>query len=93
MFVHLVVHYPKPEHHDDVLASMHRVDAAAQGAAGLIRIGAWRDAKSDRLIGLAMWESQEAFEAAAPGIFAVVADDPLTDWWTKPPDSMHLHPA
>jgi heme-degrading monooxygenase HmoA len=43
---------------------MHRVDEAAHGAPGLIQIGAWRDAGSDQLVGLALWESPEAFEAA-----------------------------
>jgi hypothetical protein len=33
------------------------------------------------------------FEAAASGLFAVVAGDPLTEWWTRPPDSFHLRPA
>jgi heme-degrading monooxygenase HmoA len=93
MFVHLALHYPKPEHADDMLASMHRVDAAAQGAPGLIQIGAWRDAKSDRLIGLAMWESRDAWEAAVEGIFAAIENDPILDWSTQPPDSFHLTPA
>jgi hypothetical protein len=56
-------------------------------------MGAWRDARSDRLIGLAIWESREAFEAGAPGIFAAVAGDPLMEWSTGPPDSFHLSPA
>ncbi|WP_155368628.1 antibiotic biosynthesis monooxygenase family protein [Catellatospora vulcania] len=93
MFAHLAVHHPKPEHADDLLAAMHKVDAAAQGAPGLIRIGAWRDERTDRLIGLALWDSKEAFEAAAPSIFAAVAGEPLDEWSTSPPDSLHLHPA
>jgi hypothetical protein len=93
MFVHLAVHYPKPSHIDDLLASMKRLDAAAVGTPGLVQMGAWRDSKSDRLIGLAIWESRSAFDAAAPGLFAVVADDPLTEWWTRPPDSFHLSEA
>jgi hypothetical protein len=93
MFVHLAVHYPKPEHAEDMLGSMLRVDAAAQGAAGLRQIGAWRDSKSDRLIGLAIWESREAWEAAADDIFAVIADDPILEWSTRAPDSFHLSPV
>ena len=69
MFIHLAIHHPKPEHVDDMLASMHRVNQAAAGAPGLIEIGAWRDQGSDRLVGLARWESEEAFQAAAPRIF------------------------
>jgi heme-degrading monooxygenase HmoA len=52
MFVHLAIHYPRPEHVDDVLASMHRVDKAAEGTPGLIQMGAWRDENSNRLVGL-----------------------------------------
>jgi hypothetical protein len=77
VFAHIAIHHPKPEHSEDMLASMKRVDAAAQGAEGLVQIGAWRDERTGRLIGLALWQSKEAFEAAAPGIFAAVADDPF----------------
>jgi heme-degrading monooxygenase HmoA len=90
MFVHLAVHHPVPEHTDDLLASMHRVDEAAHDAQGLIQIGAWRDQKSDRLVGLALWESQEAFQASAERIFQVVADDPFDEWCRQPPDVFHL---
>ena len=90
MFVHLAVHHPVPEHSDDLLASMHRVDEAARDAHGLIQIGAWRDQQSDRLIGLALWESEEAFRDSAERIFQVVADDPFDEWCRQPPDVFHL---
>jgi heme-degrading monooxygenase HmoA len=90
MFVHLAIHHPKPEHADDLLASMHRVDEAAQGAPGLIQIGAWRDQRSDRLVGLALWESAEAFQASVERIFQAVADDPFDQWLQQPPDVFHL---
>jgi quinol monooxygenase YgiN len=90
MFVHLAIHHPKPEHAEDLLASMRRVDNAAQGAPGLIQIGAWRDQHSDRLVGLALWESAEAFEASAGRIFQVVADDPFDEWLQRSPDVLYL---
>jgi heme-degrading monooxygenase HmoA len=93
MFSHLAIHHPKPEHVEDLLASMHRADAAAVGTPGLIQMGAWRDARSDRLVGLALWESKEAFEAGAETIFAAVADDPIMEWSQRPPDSFHLTQA
>ncbi len=93
MFVHLAIHYPKPEHADDLLASMQRVDKAAQGAPGLIQIGAWRDQLSDRVIGLALWESAEAFQASARQIFQVVADDPIDEWCQRSPDVLYLTPS
>jgi heme-degrading monooxygenase HmoA len=90
MFVHLAIHYPRPEYVDDVLASMHRVNEAAEGTPGLVQIGAWRDESSNRLVGLARWESQEAFEAAAERIFQVVANDPWDQWCERPIDVFHL---
>ena len=90
MFIHLAIHQPKPEHVDDLLASMHRVDQAAQGAPGLVQIGAWRDQGSDRLVGLALWESAEAFQASVGRIFQAVADDPFDQWLQQPPDIFHL---
>jgi len=90
MFVHLAIHYPKPEYTEEVLASMHRVDKAAEGAPGLVQIGAWRDQRSQRLVGLALWESAEAFEASAGQIFEVVAEDPFDEWCERPPDIFHL---
>ena len=93
MFIHLAIHYPKPEHTDDLLASMHRVDQAAEGAPGLIQIGAWRDQGSGRLVGLALWESAEAFGASAGRIFQAVADDPFDQWLQQPPDVFHLSQA
>jgi quinol monooxygenase YgiN len=90
MFVHLAIHHPKPEHAEELLASMHRVDKAAQGAPGLVQIGAWRDQRSDRVVGLAIWESAEAFEASAGRIFQVVADEPLDEWLLRSPDVLYL---
>jgi heme-degrading monooxygenase HmoA len=90
MFVHLAVHYPKPECAADLLASMGRVDEAAQGSPGLVQIGAWQDQRSGRLVGIAMWESQDAFAASAERIFQAVADDPFDQWLERPPDVFHL---
>ena len=90
MFVHLAIHYPRPEYVEDVLASMRRVDKAAGGTPGLIQMGAWRDEGGNRLVGLAMWESQEAFEASAARIFQIVADDPWDQWCERPIDVFHL---
>jgi heme-degrading monooxygenase HmoA len=90
MFIHLAVHHPRPEYAGELLASMHRVGEAAQGAPGLVQIGAWQDERSGRMVGLAMWESQEAFEASAERIFGAVADDPFDQWMEQPPDVFHL---
>ncbi len=90
MFTHMAIHHPKPEHRAAVLASMGRVDAAATGSPGLIRINAWSEVDGIRLVGIAMWESRAAFEAAAPRMFAAVADDPFEVWSTAPAENFYL---
>ncbi len=94
VFAHLSIHYPKPPHMAETLDSMRRVADAAQGAPGLIGIGPWRDARSGRIIGLSLWESKEAFEAAMPAIFESLPDrDPDGEWQERPPDGFRLTPA
>ena len=93
MFTHIAIHTPKPEHRDDVLASMQRAAAASAGAEGLLQMGPWKQIDGGRLVGLAIWESREAFLAAAPGIFAAVADDPFDEWDAEPTVSLQLEEA
>lgn len=90
MFTHLAIHYPRPEYRDELRASMRRVDAAARACPGIVRVDAWDEAGGDRLIGIALWESREAFEASHDRVFAVVADDPFDLWCASPTDVMHL---
>ena len=90
MITHLAIHHPKPEHRADVLASMRRVDAAAAGRPGLIRINGWSEIDGDRLVGISMWESMDAFHAVADEIFAVVENDPFDLWESGPIESMFL---
>ena len=93
MFTHIAIHTPKPEHRDDVIASMQRAAAASEGAAGLLQMGPWQEIDGGRLVGLAIWESREAFLAAGPGIFAAVGDDPFDEWEAEPVLSLRLEKA
>jgi heme-degrading monooxygenase HmoA len=91
MFTHVAIHYPKPEYRAELHASMRRLDAAAQGMPGLIRIGDWTEVDGGtRLVGIATWDSREAFEAAAPTLFAVVAGDPFAVWQERTADNFFL---
>ncbi|MFB7867960.1 putative quinol monooxygenase [Streptomyces sp. NPDC056069] len=86
MFVMLAVHHPLPAYKDEVLVTMQRVVEAAQGAPGLVQIDVWQDQPSGRLVGLSLWESQDAFEASRDEIFQVVADVPFAQWEQQPPE-------
>jgi heme-degrading monooxygenase HmoA len=84
VFLHIVIHHPKPEYVDEVLASMHRAAQAAAGTPGLIAMGPWRSDSDTRLMGFASWESEDAFHAGRERIFSVVADDPFDVWLARP---------
>jgi hypothetical protein len=50
-----------------------------------------RDTRSGRVVGLAIWESKEAFEAAMPEVFRSYDDpDPEGAWEERPTEIMHL---
>lgn len=90
MFVHLSIHYPKPEHEAALIASMHRFGAAAAAAPGLVNAAAFKDERSGRLIGLAIWESRAQWETSVELMGAAVEDDDFDLWEERPPEVFHL---
>jgi heme-degrading monooxygenase HmoA len=84
MFQHLSIHHPKPGRRDELIASMHRFGNALTGAPGLISVHTLYDAEEDVLVGLAIWESEEAFRTSVHLGGAAVADDPFDDWEDEP---------
>jgi heme-degrading monooxygenase HmoA len=92
-FAHLVIYRSKPEHVDDVIASMREVARAAAGSPGLLHIGPWHEANGTVIVALSVWESEEAFAATMPSVFAAVQDhDPDGDWDAAPPEIFRLVP-
>ncbi len=72
---------------------MHRYGAAARTQAGLVEVHTLRARDEDRqvLIGLAIWESAEAKDAAAPVLTRAVGDDPFDVWEREPFQSFLLN--
>ena len=83
-YLYLALHHPKPEHLDDLLAAMQRLNDALQDAPGLLQIGAWRDESSTRIIAISIWESQQDFQGALGRIASVVANVPFGEWEERP---------
>jgi heme-degrading monooxygenase HmoA len=80
MYILMSVHHPHPEHRAPLIESMHRYGAAIDGKPGLVSVQTLEDARSDRLVGLAVFESEEDFERLAPIARAAVADDDFDTW-------------
>ena len=90
MFIHIAIHRPHADKQQDVIASMHRFGAAARSQAGLREVHTLRDQQSGALVGLAIWDSQEAWQAARPAMWDAVKDDPFGEWEDAPPEIFHL---
>jgi len=83
-YLYLAVHYPKPEHRNDLLAAMQRLNAALQDAPGLIHIGAWQEESGTRIVAISIWESQNAFQEALGRFASAVGDVPFGEWEQRP---------
>jgi heme-degrading monooxygenase HmoA len=84
LFTHLSIHHPQPGWRDALIASMHRYGAAIADAAGLVPVHTLADPEADVLVGLAIWESEDAFHASVDLARAAVAGDPFDEWEAEP---------
>jgi hypothetical protein len=85
VFVHLAIHSPRPGKAEAMLESMQRFGAAME-AAGLVLHASLHDERSSRLVGLAVWESREAWEAAIGAARETIEDLDIDDLLEEPPD-------
>ncbi len=90
MYCHLSVHHPVPGARDALVASMHRYGAAIENAPGLISVHTLEDAADGVLVGLALWDSEEAFLASVERARQAVAGDPFDEWEAEPVQGFRL---
>ena len=90
MIVQMSIHHPKPGAEATLIESMHRYGAGVKGAPGLISIHTLRDEAAGILIGLALWESEEARQASIHLARQAVANDPFDEWEGQPVEGFLL---
>ncbi|MDA4121946.1 MAG: hypothetical protein OK456_02050 [Thaumarchaeota archaeon] len=66
MYVTIGIHHPKPGMEQALLETMEKFGDAQRGHRGLITVFAWKDDKTGALIGTALWDTKEDYEAARP---------------------------
>jgi uncharacterized protein YciI len=91
-FMFLVVHHPRPEHRAELIAGMTEVARQLAAAPGFIDAGPWQEDPGDRVVGIARWQTREAFRAAAPPGMGDPGDA-IHPWETRPREVFHLHQA
>ena len=82
MFLFYAVHYPQPEKEELLIQSMQQFGELIKKQPGIIFVNPspFRDPENGTLIALAIWESQEAFQASWPSL---VRDAPSEEWEVK----------
>jgi heme-degrading monooxygenase HmoA len=93
VLVHLSIHRPVEGHERELIDSMHRFGAADGDIPGLREVHTLRDRETGTLVGLAIWESQEAFEAGVPRMRGAVDGDDLLAWEHGLPEVYLLEPV
>ena len=89
MFVNISVHRIREGMEPLMVESMRRYAAAAEASGGLRRAHTLKDERSGALIGLAIWDSEKAYEAAGPVLMEAVKGDDLAAWHVEPWTSYH----
>jgi heme-degrading monooxygenase HmoA len=90
MFVQIAIHKPKPGKAPELIESMHRFGAAAATQPGLRQVHTLQDQRTGELVGMAIWETKEAYLAARPAMIEAVKDDNFDDWEDDGPTVFHL---
>jgi hypothetical protein len=93
VFVNISVHRIRDGKEQLMLDSVRRYSEAARAAGGLQHVYALRDERSEALLGLAIWDSKDAYEAAGPALMRAVEGDDLDDWHVEPWTSYHCVPV
>jgi heme-degrading monooxygenase HmoA len=89
MYVVIAIYYPKPEHIEDFLTFMAKVETVAHGSPVMLRFGSWREDSGKRLVGLSMWESKEALEAFLSQITSL-HEERSAEWSDRADDVLFL---
>lgn len=83
MYLHLSIHKPHEHAIDDVADSLQRFGDALEGQAGLVGYHAFQTADGE-LIGITLWDSQQAFERGRLAGAHAIKDDPFHEWEAAP---------
>jgi heme-degrading monooxygenase HmoA len=80
MFVHLIMHLPKPGREEAIIAVMHRFKTKLAGSPGMEAMHTLRDRERGTLLILSTWDTREHWQAARPDMLEAVMDDPFQEW-------------
>jgi hypothetical protein len=81
------IHYPKPEHMQDIVAAIKKVREVALKCEGLVETGSWLDKENNRLVLMSLWESEEHTTKARGVLRPLIMESPWAEWERQPSDN------
>ncbi len=79
-YVQLSIHSPRPGKEALVIDSMHRFQTAIKNKPGMKSATTFKDRKSGRLVGIAIWDSWESMNSARPAMVESTKNDRFDEW-------------
>jgi hypothetical protein len=91
MFIFYSIHYPHPGQEELLAQSMHDFGDLMKQQPGNVFQAPYpfKDPERGTLMGVSIWESEEAFQAALPILERARQDSPSHEWEISPPE-VHL---
>jgi hypothetical protein len=93
MFIFYSIHYPLPEKEGLLVQSMHEFGELMKKQPGLLFQAPYpfKDTEKGTLMGISIWESQEAFQAALPALQRAQRDRHSKEWEAQPTEVYMLN--
>ena len=92
MFIFYSIHYPHLEKEELLVQSMHEYGELMNQQPGNLFQAPYpfKDPEKGTLMGISIWESREAFQAALPTLQSARQNSPALEWESKPPEVYRL---
>lgn len=87
------IHRPHPDKEHLLIESMHRYGEAARHQKGLVGVYTLKDISSGELVGIAIWDSEETYQAAGPALMKATEGDDFDSWEMEPIKGRKLKPV
>jgi len=93
MFIFYSIHYPHPEKEEQLAQSMHEFGKLMKAQPGNLFVAPYpfKNPANGTLMGLSLWESQEAFQAALSTLESAQKDRASREWETRPTEVYMLN--
>ena len=89
----VAVHYPRPEHRDEMISRVHRAAEVMAATRGCLAVDCWVSEASQAVVTTGQWESDQALAAAFSAVRAAGLDFDYDDRESRPREVLKLASA